>query len=252
MKKILAISDIHGCYEQFKQLLELSNYHPSTHQLIIIGDLIDRGPDSFKMLQYAKKLKEEDGAIILRGNHESMFLEYIKNNDNFILMHGGIETVCSFYKNDFELKYEEYPNVEEFNKKYKNHILEHYQDIIDFVDSLPFYHETDDFLFVHAGIIPSYGEDWKNMELEDMLWLPYEHFVHETLNIGKTVVFGHTPTINIHKDPYVWFGKDKICIDGGFVFGHSLHALEIEYDEEYDAYSYNVYSLNRIDGKKEN
>ena len=72
-KLIYVISDIHGMYDLLKTLLD---YDPSLHQLVLIGDLNDRGPRSKECLLLGKQLVEETGAIYLRGNHEEYFLQF--------------------------------------------------------------------------------------------------------------------------------------------------------------------------------
>ncbi|MFD1905506.1 metallophosphoesterase [Paenibacillus rhizoplanae] len=61
------ISDIHGCIEEFNLLLRRAEYDPSRDQLILLGDYVDRGPDSRAVVEQAKRLAEAEGVIVLRG-----------------------------------------------------------------------------------------------------------------------------------------------------------------------------------------
>lgn len=218
-KKILAISDIHGCLNEFQSLLKRVKYNPKDFQLILVGDYIDRGPKSRETIDFVRSLREE-GAIVLRGNHDQMFIDFIRKLDTLILHNGGMMTLKS-YHGELPLGQQDVINC-------YNVIKNEYIDHIEFLESLPFYHETEDHLFVHAGIDPYFGKDWKSQMLpEEMVWIRDE-FIYNDIDIGKTVVFGHTPVINIHQKPDVWFGKNKIGIDGGCAFGYQLNALEIK------------------------
>lgn len=103
-KRILAISDIHGCYHELEQLLQLNHYNPKEDQLILLGDYIDRGPEPKRTVAYIMKLVEE-GAIALRGNHDQMFLECIFSNnpdkERRYLINGGMDTIESYVGEDF-------------------------------------------------------------------------------------------------------------------------------------------------------
>lgn len=232
-KKILAISDIHGCLYEFKKLLQKVGYSPIKHQLILVGDYCDRGPQSKEVIEFVKKLQEQDDAKILCGNHDRMFLDFIDYFDTLFLNNGGLMTLQSYLAGTGISI-----NALEEARKF---IIEEYADHIEFLRNLPFYYETNTHLFVHAGVDPYFGKEWKEkMVEEDMLWIRND-FIYRDVDIEKTIVFGHTPVINIHNDPNVWFNKNKIGIDGGCVFGYQLNALEIiENNQEirYETYSY--------------
>lgn len=106
--RILAISDIHGHVDSLSQLLESANYNSKNDQLILVGDYVNKGPNSVGTLKLVKQLQEE-GAVVLIGNHEMRWLEsdeewalewrrfieelpYIKTLDNYIFAHAGIDT----------------------------------------------------------------------------------------------------------------------------------------------------------------
>ena len=69
MKRILVISDIHGELKLFDSLLEKVKYDADEDQLILVGDYVDRGPDSKGVLNRVSELKR-NGAVVLRGNHD--------------------------------------------------------------------------------------------------------------------------------------------------------------------------------------
>jgi predicted phosphodiesterase len=81
--KVLIIGDIHGCLVEFKDLLNKSNYNDADTSLILVGDLVNKGPYSAEVVKYARSLN----AYCVRGNHDdsalSLALSGIKQN-NFI------------------------------------------------------------------------------------------------------------------------------------------------------------------------
>src|SRR5699024_3374851 len=94
---VYAIGDIHGQYGLFQQLL--ADYVPSRHQLVLIGDLGDRGPQSKECFFKGKELVEKTGAIYLKGNHEDILLNFLAQPEERFpnyLLNGGKETIESF------------------------------------------------------------------------------------------------------------------------------------------------------------
>ena len=73
-----AVGDIQGCFEEFKEGLKLINFDKSKDFLWIAGDLINRGPDSLKVLKYIISIK--DSVHIVLGNHDLHYLNCFYNN----------------------------------------------------------------------------------------------------------------------------------------------------------------------------
>ncbi|RNB59359.1 serine/threonine protein phosphatase [Brevibacillus gelatini] len=221
-KRILAISDIHGMYDQFIKLLEKVNYSPTQDKLILLGDYVDRGKKSKEVIEKIIELANTYDVVVLRGNHDQMFLDWLITNDGMnefnFFRNGGLQTVESYCGLDF------------FDSgidtiKAKNFILKHCKHHVDFLKELSYFYETNDFIFVHAGLNPNY-ENWRLTPHEDMLWIRNLFHYHPT-KTDKTIVFGHTPCINLHGKPNIWFADDKIGIDGGTAYGYQLNCLEI-------------------------
>lgn len=63
-----AVGDIQGCYAEFRQLLELMRFDPARDTLWLVGDLVNRGPDSLAVLRFVKSLGE--AAVTVLGNHD--------------------------------------------------------------------------------------------------------------------------------------------------------------------------------------
>lgn len=215
MKRILAISDIHGKYKEFMELLKKVNYCAEEDQLVLLGDYTDRGDQSREVVEQVIRLVEH-GAVALRGNHDQMLLDWLDTGEtDRFLRNGGMKTVHSYYG---ECDIEDLEQAREF-------ILREYAEQVGFIRQLPYYYETDKHIFIHAGINPEY-EDWKDTPEHEMIWIRDVFFQHPT-GLEQKVVFGHTPAIKLHSSSEVWFGEDKIGIDGGCVYGHQLNCLEI-------------------------
>jgi len=225
-KRILAISDIHGCLSELVQLLELNNYNPKEDQLILLGDYIDRGPESKRTITYIMELVKE-GAVALRGNHDQMFLDFIFSNlpdkERHYLRNGGMTTLESYVGEDFFPENTAREHLYSAKQRIKKNNLEH----AEFLSNLPYYYETENHLFVHAGIDPSL-DDWKDTPDYDKIWIRHEFLDFDHCH-NFTVVHGHSPTQYIRgkEDNSVFFGNKKIGIDGACAYGGRLNCLMI-------------------------
>lgn len=206
MNKIFAIGDIHGCLEKLKALMKKIDMDKKRDTLVFIGDYIDRGKFSKEVVDYVIGLQGEyENLIFLLGNHEQMFMNYLKGVDEGLYLgNGGISNLCSY-----EIFISD--NMEERKGKIP-------QDHLKFFQSLLPYYETDRYIFAHAGLRP--GILLKDQTMEDLLWIRYE-FIQADDDFGKTVVFGHTPMNN------PWVEKNKIGIDTGAVYGGKLTCVEL-------------------------
>ncbi|TCZ81126.1 serine/threonine protein phosphatase [Paenibacillus albiflavus] len=231
MKRTLVISDIHGCYQEFNQLLSKVNYNSKEDQLVLLGDYTDRGPKSKEVLEQVMLLVETLGVLALRGNHDQMLVDAVCNGqDSRFLRNGGMTTLESF------CGWEWFAGNYSFDRyvEAKEYVAEHYSEHLDFLNGLPYYYEDDKHIYVHAGIDPT-CEDWKQTALKDFLWIREPFFKNPT-GLSKKVVFGHTPTIYLQETADIFFDEDKIAIDGGCCFGNQLNCLEITKDAYYTHY----------------
>lgn len=219
MKRILAISDIHGELELFNKLLEQVGYDASTDQLILLGDYVDRGPDAKGVLERVIEL-EQQGAIVLRGNHDQMMLEAAKGETGAAgnwLRNGALPTLQSY---DASIKGMKLPVTELF--------WEH----VEFLKKTKFYYETDGYIFVHAGVQP--GVPVEETDPYVLMWIRDEFY--RGYSGEKKVVFGHTPTFMMRgtHDYRAYFGDNRIIgIDGGAVYGGQLNCLELPGEKVY-------------------
>ncbi|RKN70640.1 metallophosphoesterase family protein [Paenibacillus ginsengarvi] len=231
-KRTLVISDLHGCYAEFNELLDVACYDPECDKLILLGDYSDRGPQSREVIARVKALVEEHGVIALRGNHDQMFVDaLLQHKDSSFLRNGGFHTIRSYC----ELDWDEYDFDYDRYIEAKSFILDQYKPHIDFLQTLPLYYEDARHIYVHAGVDPSFGEKWKEQPERSFIWIRDAFYKHP-VQAGKTVLFGHTPVMAMHESADIWFGGDKIGMDGGCCFGGQLNCLEIAEDGSYRSY----------------
>ena len=233
MKRSLIISDIHGEIELFEQLLTDVNYDSSNDQLILLGDYVDRGPNSKKVLDKVIELKSQ-GAFVLKGNHEDMMIKALTTDDeiswkNWVNRNGGSKTLESygFTESEFVVLDEE-----KFNKPMLNcDILAKH---LDFIQKLEHFIELEEYIFVHAGVDPNLPI--KETDPYTLMWIRddfYKKYAGQ-----KTVIFGHTPTKHLHGNPSIYFGENRIIgIDGGAVFRGQLNCLELPSKKVYSVKS---------------
>lgn len=225
MKRILVISDIHGEIEKFEKLLVEAKYNAKEDQLILMGDYVDRGSSAKAVLEKVMQLKDE-GAFVLKGNHEDMMIKALTTNEerswnHWVKRNGGDKTLYSYGFSESDITV----NKEVFEKPVlKSGILENH---LKFIQELDHYIETEDYIFVHAGVEPT--KTVAESEPYTLMWIRNEF--HHGYNGEKTVVFGHTVTKTLHGDEEncnVYFGRNRIIgIDGGAVYGGQLNCLEL-------------------------
>ncbi len=179
-----AIADIHGCSKTFETLLLRANLNKSD-TLYLLGDYVDRGPDSCGVLTLVMGLMESGYDVRpLRGNHEEMMLSTYKQDhcsgsewwtDSW-LSEWGVEVIKSFSVRD----------LTDIPDKYWN-----------FLDSLPLVEEISDYIFVHASLDATKSDPVRETGRHSMLW---DNSWHRGGVKGKILVSGHvvSPLHKIH------------------------------------------------------
>jgi len=200
MGKIFAIGDIHGCLDKLKGMMERIDIDDDEDTLVFIGDYIDRGPDPKGVVDFVLELKSRlKNVVCLLGNHEQTFLNFY--------FHGRDSNL--FYLNGGDTTIESYGLIETTEGKKINVPESH----LKFFKSLVPYYETDDYIFVHAGIRS--GIPMGKQNVDDLIWIRHE-FIRSFHDFGKIVVFGHTPL------PEPLIQPNKIGIDTGACYGGEL------------------------------
>lgn len=208
--KVATIGDIHGCH---KQLIELLDKLPSDIEKIYsVGDLIDRGPESKAVVQEC--IDRE--IVCVRGNHEDMFLDFIngskKYSENIFTMNGGDSTLVSYQPNESIIKKDVNGVLLEISG------IDIPDDHFEFMNNMPYFIETDDFILTHGGVPAWMGEDFRDKDPaseNELMW----NRGKTNSDLGKVQISGHTPVQEPH------FIKGAINIDTGCFFGNKLSAL---------------------------
>lgn len=194
MARILAIGDIHGCYRSLDTLLSLVQPN-SDDTLVTLGDYVDRGPMSCRVIERLIELENATRLVPLRGNHECMMLLARSSlyDARRWMVAGGAETLDSYNG-----KHGKVANLEDIP-------VQHWEFISD---RLLRYWETDNFIFVHGSVdsdvpMPQQPEatlHWARFSTQKAM--------HQS---GKVVVCGHErqETGLPAKSPFA------ICIDTG-------------------------------------
>jgi serine/threonine protein phosphatase 1 len=187
--KTFVVGDVHGRCAQMLNLLDMLPRDPGEDILVFLGDLIDRGPDVPGCVEQVIKVCREnpERTICLRGNHEQMLLDFIDEANNIWLMpQTGSELTFKQYTGRTLGVTREDDLIEARTAIAKS--VPAYQ--IDFFRSLPFYHEDDYALYVHAGL--DHGKHPRDSSPDALLWTRDMEFYKNYR--GKPCVFGHTPT----------------------------------------------------------
>ena len=193
--RVLAIGDIHGCFQDLKNLVENKIQLTRNDRLIFLGDYIDRGLQSKEVVDYIIALQKNYKVITLLGNHETMLLSALKNEDHWPvwLMNGGAKTLSSFGIS----------TINGLSNRY----------VSFFKKLIPFY-RIGDYLFVHAGF-NDYTENPFD-DIYDMLWRCREKYTHPALK-DKVIVHGHClvkpgKCLDAVRDNHRVIGIDTGCV----------------------------------------
>lgn len=219
-QRVYAIGDIHGRRDL---LVALANgidrddaaRAPAETTIILLGDLVDRGPESAGVIEFAMHWTQQRRVRLIAGNHEEMFLESFDDRDmlrHFIRM-GGRETILSY-------------GIDE--ARFEAATLDELQGLAR--AAVPAAHRAflaageeqiriGDYLFTHAGIMP--GVSLTAQRIGDLRWIR-EPFLSSSADHGVVVVHGHT----IVDEPE--FRRNRIGIDTGAFASGRLTALCLE------------------------
>lgn len=213
--RLIAISDIHGHLDRFKQLLKKVNYKP-TDYLVIIGDFVEKGDQVIETIHYVQKLDQNERTYVLAGNCEwalealltipeiaGQIPKYLKR----VSSNGCIRKAYEQLHLD-----DGHETILGVQKQIANYLKKELKYISTLSTTLKF----NDFLFVHAGVEPR--ENYEQCGLSSMLEM--QHFLEIGHMLKETVVVGHLPTSNYRKneiDNDIIIDKEKkiISIDGG-------------------------------------
>ena len=216
------IGDVHGCYDELLHLLDSLGYslnsgiptHPTNRQLVFVGDGMDRGPSSLKVLDLLFAMQDQGKLIYSPGNHCNKLYRYAKGNN--VQQTHGLETTIA--------------ELLTLSKEHRQQVLNRYQ---QFYEALPLYHTLDkgQLIIAHAGISEQLISEPISRKVQTFVL--YGDITGETLPNGRPVrrdwalsyqgdpwiVYGHTP-VQIPRVVH-----HTVNIDTGCVFGGSLTAF---------------------------
>lgn len=215
MKRVIAVGDVHGCNKTLQSMLFYRIKLRKTDTVVLIGDLLDRGPDSKGVLDSIMDLQRQGYASVrcLLGNHEDMLLQAIRTGDEYDLQfwqeNGGDEALDSF------------------GVKLPQQIPDEY---ISFLKGLKLYYQTTTHIFVHAGLDFSLDKPLSVKGRDSMLWERRVKVEPDKIG-GRKLVTGHTiVTLDQIAES---LGSNLIKLDNGCFMGKrfkgkgSLVALDV-------------------------
>ncbi|MDJ0979958.1 MAG: metallophosphoesterase family protein [Erythrobacter sp.] len=184
------IGDIHGRRDLYETLIEAietddAMQGPSNTQVVLLGDLVDRGPDSAGVIERTRQWQGQRAVRVLAGNHEEMFLTAFEKPDilRHFLKHGGRETFLSYGLSREQLMT---LTLEELFELIPTIVP---KADIEYIQAFEECIAAGDYLFVHAGIDPALPID--QQKRSDLLWIRDRFLTHEG-PLEKVVVHGHT------------------------------------------------------------
>lgn len=240
MKKTWVIGDLHGHYKELLKLWEQllsAGLNEKEDDVVFLGDYVDGGPDVKKLINWLmKKEKLYPHWVFLYGNHEDLMLDAlvygkIIYGDYYLWYRQGGESTLDSYVPKSLTRFER-ALVKAEDVIPKKHL--------DWLRSRPIFWENDNYIAVHAGLLPGLSwEDHKKIlsgELaepmnrktlaQELIWTR-DRFIGSSYDWGKKVIFGHTTF------DQAFIASNKIGIDGMFHNHGKLIAIELPIEEIY-------------------
>ena len=239
MTSTYAVGDIHGQKDMLDRALALIAADGGADaQVVFLGDYVDRGPDSRGVIETLMTgVASGRNWVCVRGNHDRLFTRFVRQgtaHDPRVKsgLHwvnprlGGAATLASYGLHglaDFAPhKFGDQEELLHFEGTAgwidEAALVQTAQEAVpqahlDFIDGLPLTHQTDDLLFVHAGLRP--GIALQDQTEDDLIWIR-DGFLDSNHDFGRLVVHGHTAL-----DHPEHFGN-RVDLDGGAGYGRPL------------------------------
>ena len=203
MSKTFIVGDIHGCFNELQDLLKIAGVSLSRHQLLLVGDLINKGPLSFQTLKWVR----DNNIRSVIGNHELRFLEGQRSSKSLS------------------------PQLKELADQMGGDL----DDWLNWLDKLPSHLEFNDYLVVHGGLVPGKHPSETDRRYLSTIrtWtgkLTPQYFPeappwHDFYHGDKFVYYGHFAGQGVLRT------KNTQCLDSGCVYGKSLFGIWVGSDE---------------------
>jgi serine/threonine protein phosphatase 1 len=221
--RIYAIGDVHGRVDLLNRAFERIDATLKAHPIgqsvqVLLGDYIDRGPNSREVIDALIARKKQHPMVCLKGNHENYAVEFL--NDPTVLeewtQFGGIQTLLSYGVMPPTRSDPQSP--ENVAKAFREALPASHR---RFLEGLGLSFTCGDFFFAHAGVRP--GIPLSQQREHDLLWIREDFLLHEE-DFEKIIVHGHTPA----KEPDV--RSNRINIDTGAYATGRLTCLVLQAD----------------------
>lgn len=219
---VYAIGDIHGQLDlllKAQSHVEADRAREGTREapLVVVGDLVDRGPDSKGVIDHLLAETESDRrVVVLKGNHDALFADYLAEDPSrwrqspFLTGNmGGAETLRSY-------------GVDPTGRPRAVHAAARAaipEAHVAFLERLSLFHAVEECFLVHAGIRP--GVPLEAQAARDLLWIR-DSFLGDTRDHGALIVHGHTPVSRVEHH------GNRLAIDTGAAWGGEVSAVAIE------------------------
>jgi predicted phosphodiesterase len=200
--RLIAVGDIHGCHNEFEELLHLLEPRLDD-KLVLLGDLVNRGPSSTRVIDLA----QQAGAVSLMGNHELRLIKHRRTGDRKYLKEHDRDTLDALRPEDWA-----------------------------YLESMPLTYEEPELnmVLVHGGFLP--GEPWRRQPAEVVTRIqvigrdgrpmkradaPDAPSWADLWGGPPFVVYGHTPRPDVYKLKWS-IGIDTGCVLGGYLTAYIL------------------------------
>lgn len=242
---IYAMSDIHGQYDLFSKRMEQIRplLQGNDNKLILLGDYIDRGNQSFECIKLAFDLEREFGkekVIVLKGNHEVWFEEFLfLNEDVWLAEDKDFFTSGTFLSKEQFKELDVLPNRDTRIEYTKKCIKGNHKELLSWMRKLRLYYETETQIFVHAGVdeeIPEEEVQWCTLGTPD--YMMTGKYPPSVGYFYKDIIAGHVAASFLARDKDfsgIYFdGESHYYIDG--TAAKFRRILCLAYDEKTKKY----------------
>ncbi len=224
--RVYAVGDVHGRLDLLDMLLETIRADSATRPdaeviVILLGDLIDRGPDSRGVVKRVRAGLDWARMIPLMGNHEAIMLNALDGDFDQLrlwLRHGGVECLLSWGVPQSVLTD---GSIEEIMDAARAALS---ADDLGWISQLDTSARIGDYYFVHAGIRPGTAID--EQDGNDLLWIR-DDFIRSQRLHGAMIVHGHSISTEVERRP------NRIGLDTGAYRTGRLSAVGIEGKESW-------------------